>query len=669
MHQPLLLEIGVEELPAIPLLSELENIPQKYRTLLDEHELGCEFEFYYTPRRLVFFHPNFPKKQSDKTETLYGPPVAIAYKDGIPTKAAESFAKKTGMALEALGRTEQKGKEVLCATKEVVGKPASELLGTIVEALLQKLAFGKAMRWGDRDDSFIRPIRWIVALLDNEVVPFEVFGVKSGRETYAHRSVSYELQNIPTPENYADFLQKRGIMLSQERRRSKIIEDFQRLEQEEEIVIEIDHALLNEVIAITEAPTPLLGSFDEKFLVLPKEVITTSMISHQRYFPVYKEGAITNQFVVVSNSLADDPSKIISGNEKVLRARLEDALFFWNNDLKKGLSSDGLASVSFAQGLGSLSDKTWREHAIASRLQYDIESDDDLYGKVYTAVQLSKTDLLTEMVYEFTELQGVMGYYYAKAQGENEEVALAIKEQYLPVGEDSELPTTDTGAVLALATKFDTLMGLFSTGKIPSGSKDPFALRRAASGIIRIILERQYRFSLKALLKNFSKQYHEFDLEKLEQFFYDRLLQILNINPSLLRAVLATGEDDFVAIAQKSAVLIQFTAREDFETLASTFKRVANITKDFDLETISIDPAKFESDEERVLYERFNGIKETEPSALLEALAGLKPELDRFFDGVMVNAEDEAVRHNRKSLIGSIYNAFKAVGDLKEITV
>lgn len=669
MHKPLLIEIGVEELPAIPFIKELPNIKNKWQEVCREYKLESEFDFYFTPRRLIFWHPDFLKKQPDIEEELFGAPIEMAYKDGKPTQSAIGFAKKASVSVEELKTATSKGKEVLYYKKNISGKKTEEVLNEMLELFLSRLNFGRSMRWGSLEKSFIRPIRWLVALLGDKTIPLEIYGVKSDDFTYAHRAFSYEKQKISNSEHYLDFLQKRGVLASAKKREEKILEDFKTIEKEENITIEIDRDLLDEVVSITEFPTPFLGAFDKKFLKLPSEVIITSMKSHQRYFPVYKNNTLTNSFVVVANSLADDGKLIVAGNEKVLRARLEDALFFYENDLKNGLSSEKLSTVAFAEGLGTLHDKTYREHAIASEIQRYLDLDDETYGQAYRAVQLSKNDLLSQMVYEFTELQGVMGYYYALAQGEKEEVALALKEQYLPLGEESELPTCHTGAILAIATKLDNLIGLFSTGKIPSGSKDPFGLRRAAIGIIRIIIDRKYQIDLNRILPRLSKKYNQYDAEQLKKFILDRLYQLIDTNSSLINAVLATNESDIYNIYQKVLVLDKFSKRSDFNELLSIFKRVANIIKDFDMKNLDIKEHLFETDYEKALYARFSRIDEKEYSKLLEALANLKPELDAFFDHVMVNVENDSIKNNRKSLIAIIYNKFKEIADIKEISI
>ena len=425
--------------------------------------------------------------------------------------------------------------------------------------------------------------------------------------------------------------------------------------------MEVDEDLLNEIVAITEYPTALLGKFDEKFLKLPEEVIITSMKEHQRYFPVYKDSKLTNAFVVISNAYTDDFSKIIKGNEKVLRARLSDALFFYENDLKNGLSIEGLKDIVYMDNLGSVYDKVKREEIIAKYLckEYNVDC-----NKLTKAVNLAKADLLTEMVYEFTELQGIMGYYYSKAEGVDEEVATAIKEQY------SDNASNKISALLNIARNLDTLMGLFSIGKIPKGNKDPFGLRRAANHIIKIALDNQIPLDIKKVVKELKNNYKNLDEEKLIDFIFERLYKFYNVNPSVIRAVLATGESNILEIDKKIKLLNKIVESEDFKDLAVTFKRVANIVKDFDLNAIKIDENLFEKDEEKALYKELKKVKEIKDlEKKLDFLVSLKPLIDNFFDNVLVNVEDEKVKHNRKSLIASIYKEFLDIGDIKEITI
>ena len=682
MTRPLLIEIGVEELPAIPLLKILDEIERSWAKILEANRLLCEFEFSYTPRRLVLWHPEFPTKQPDTEEEMFGPPLHVAFKEGQPTRAAESFAQKCGVPLEALGRGEKGGKEVLYYKKAIPGVESQELLQEMVRDWIASMRFGKTMRWGTRKEEFIRPVRWILALMDREVVPLELFGVKSGKTTRVHRQVSFDPVEVETPKEYFQTLREGGVELFADHRKERILEGFEKIEAEEDVEVGRDGELMEEVVAITEYPTPLLGRFDESFLELPPEVIMTSMKEHQRYFPVFRYGLLHNAFVVVSNAKTDDFSQVVAGNERVLKPRLADAMFFYRNDLKRGLDPEGLKKIVFMDGLGSMFDKTVRETKIATglakryadRLEKETGLErSELLALMERAATLAKADLLTEMVYEFTELQGIMGYYYAKALGEHPLVAEAIRDQYLPSGEESDLPEHLFAAQLAIAHKLDNLMGLFSVGKIPTGSRDPFALRRAAAGIVRIVERYDIPFDLVETIETFKGEYAPFETEKLVEFFEERLYKQLGANPSIVAAVLASGERDLNEIVKKVRALKSIAESDDFKEVFTTFKRVANISKEIDLSgDLRVDESLFEKPQEKALYEAFRKVTATDwpdYESYLDALFALKPELDRFFDNVMVNAEEENLRRNRRNLVGSIYKAFLEVADIKEISV
>jgi len=673
MIKPLLIEIGVEELPAIPLLKELKNIEKKYADILEKNSLLCEFEFYYTPRRLVLWHREFKVCQDDSSEEFFGAPLEMAYKEGKPTPAAEGFAKKCGVGIDEIGSALKGGKEVLYFKKELKGKPSTELMGTIIETWIKSLDFGKSMRWGSLSDSFIRPIRWVNILFGDELVDVELFGIRSAKQTFVHRISNFNSLQISGAKEYFEVLKEGGVTLFPEDRRENILSNFSMLEKENSITIERDEDLLNEVVAITEHPTAILGSFDEEFLKLPPEVIITSMKEHQRYFPVFKDGKLINKFVVVSNAFTDDFSKVIEGNERVLRPRLSDALFFYNNDLKKGLSTGGLEKVVFMNGLGTVADKIEREKKIANTLFEIYRPNGSSKETLERAVSLAKADLMSEMVYEFTELQGLMGYYYAKEAGESEEVAIAIKEQYLPNGEESELPSTPMSAIVAMSLKLDTLIGLFSINQIPTGSRDPFALRRAVNGLIRITKEHDFEFDIVKTLALLSKDYAEFDVSKLEAFFLERLRQYFKVNPSIVEAVLASGERELLSLGKKIEALEAMVNSEGFGESFSTFKRVANITKDIDMSSeFRVDVKLFEEKAEDVLFARYSEVSSLKYNSYeeeLDALLALKPELDKFFEDVMVNTEDEKVRNNRKSLVASIYKSILKIADIKEVSI
>jgi len=672
MLKPLLIEIGVEELPAVPLLKELKNIEKKYAKILEEYSLLCEFEFYYTPRRLVIWHREFPTAQEDSVEEFFGAPLAVAFKDGVATPAANGFAKKCGVSLEELGRTNKDGKEVLYYKKDVLGRASTELLSQIVEAWIKSLEFGKSMRWGSSDESFIRPVRWVNVMLGDELVPLTLFGVESSKVTFLHRIAKFGAVGVSGAKEYFEVLQSGGVTLFPELRAQKIEADFKKIEADNGVKIEVDAELFEEVVAITENPTALLGSFDEAFLRLPPEVIITSMKEHQRYFPVFKDGKLLNKFVVVSNALTDDFSEVIKGNEIVLRPRLADGLFFWDNDLKAGLSTAGLEKITFFKGLGSVADKIAREGKIASTL-FDKYAPNADKKDLTRAVDLAKADLMSEMVYEFTELQGLMGAYYAIEQGETPAVANAIKEQYLPDGEDSELPSTPLSAIVAMSIKLDTLLALFSANQIPTGSRDPFALRRAVNGIVRIVNEYGFSFDIVETIKELSVNYAEIDFVKLENFILERIKKSYKVNPSIIEAVLASQERDLLALGRKIEALNNLVNSEGFDEVSSTFKRVANITKDIDLTAVqSVNAELLQESAEKVLFARYsevNAVTYESYESELDALLGLKPELDSFFSDVMVNAEDEALKNNRKALVASIYKSILKIADIKEVSI
>jgi len=655
--KPLLIEIGTEELPAIPLLKELKNIESKWLNILEKYNLKTGFDFFYTPRRLTLWHREFPAKQPDSIEEIWGAPKAIANKN---PKAIEGFAKKCGITLEEVKYKSKGNQEFLYHKKEIKGKNAKELLPLMIEEWLKSLNFGKSMKWGRCKEEFIRPVRWILCMLESEAIIFNSFCITSSNFTMPHRIVKEPIF-IDFVGDYFCKLDKNGVILYQDERRKKILNEIKKIENRHNVKVEIDEELLKEIVAITEYPTALLGKFDEEFLVLPPEVIITSMKEHQRYFPVYKDGKLTNAFIVVSNAFTDNFEKIIAGNEKVLRARLSDALFFYKNDLKNGLGIEGLKDIVFMDNLGSLYDKVKREEKIIEYLAEHYEGD---LEKAKKAVNLAKADLLTEMVYEFTELQGIMGYYYALSEGVDEEIATAIKEQY------SDSASSKTSALLNIARNLDNILALFSIGKKPKGNKDPFALRRSANHIIKIALENNIPLNIKEAVNSLSKNYDNLNPDEVIEFIFERLYKFYNVNPSVIRAVLNTGESNLLEIDKKIKLLNKIVESEDFKELSTTFKRVANIVKDFDLDSITVDENLFEKEEEKELWQEFLKVKEIKNlEEKLDFLISLKPLIDKFFDNVMVNVEDEKIKHNRKSLIASIYKEFLDIGDIKEITI
>lgn len=682
MLKPLLIEIGVEELPAVPLLKELNEIEKKWAAVLEKNALMGEFEFYYTPRRLVLWHREFKTAQDDRTEEFFGAPVEIAFKDGVPTPAALGFAKKCGVEFDQLSRAEKGGKEVLYYARTLQGRPSAQILGSMIETWIKSLSFGKSMRWGSNTESFIRPIRWLNVMLGEEQVEAELFGVRSAPFTHVHRISHFEPKPVASIQSYFDILKSGSVLLFPEERRKRILDQFAQLEKMHGISIEVDADLLDEVVAITEYPTPLVGKFDENFLELPPEVIITSMKEHQRYFPVFKDGKLINAFVVVSNALTEDFSKVVEGNERVLRPRLSDALFFYRNDLKKGLSTAGLEKVVFMNGLGTLADKIEREKKIVSELAQTCSAHGVAVYEtsLVRAVEFAKADLMSEMVYEFTELQGLMGSYYYRSlyPNDNAEIADAIKEQYRFSGEEI---TTPLSAVVNIAMKLDTLIGMFSIGEIPTGSRDPFALRRAVNGIIAIALKYAVPLNIGEFIRRPSvAQLYPANtdyIKNIEAFVVERLPGAYpDINPSIIHSVVSKEGSvnlDIIDIDRKIRAVASIASSDSFVDAFSTFKRVSNILKDEAMDkAFSVDAALFENDAERALYTAASSVIAADYTSVeerLDALFGLKAPLDLFFDNVMVNAEDLNVRANRKALVGMIYREIYAIADIKNITL
>ncbi|WP_343286787.1 glycine--tRNA ligase subunit beta [Helicobacter sp. 11S03491-1] len=674
----LLVEILVEELPAIPFLKEFPNIARKWQESALNYDLKSNPTLFYTPRRIVVLDNFFPAKTQEKKEEFFGPPVGIGYIDGDITKglskAGESFCRKCQGDPKELSRVIKGDKEVLYFSKQKQGVFAQDVLGQIVLGFIESLNFGKSMRWGSLSESFIRPIRNICVFFGTQNVPIKAYGFEGKGATKVHTNVSFEWIKITSIPQYLQTLQEGFVILSQEERRKKILDEIAQIEKIKNIQVEIDGDLLDEIVSITEYPSALYGEFEERFLELPQEVIITSMKENQRYFAVRKNGMLHHGFIVISNATTSDTSKIVSGNQKVLRARLDDAMFFYHNDLKVGLDPERLREISFVEGLGSMSDKVVREKKIALYLTQKYQAILNLplaKEMMEETLSIAKADLMSEMVYEFPELQGLMGYYYAKAEGRDMRICTAIKEQYLPNKEESLLPTELFGAIVAMANKLDSIFALFSIGKIPTGSRDPFALRRASSGVIKIILDRNIAFDLDKDLRNLYEigGYASLDISKIRDFFIERLEGILMLNPSILRSVLGSHEYDVGAIIAKARALNNFFEKSDKEAFISTFRRVANITKDMQsVQQINTNLLRLPQELQlyqaykEIFHKIFDNIEEK-----IQALFSLKKPLDDFFLNVMVNDTHKDIRENRKNLIFNIYQKFLEVGDIKEI--
>ncbi|WP_181230275.1 glycine--tRNA ligase subunit beta [Helicobacter pylori] len=699
MHSDeLLVEILVEELPAQALLNEYKEMPKKLHALFQKRALEVgNIEIFYTPRRLCLFIKDFPLLTQETKEEFFGPPVKIACNNEDKTQGLNAlglgFYQKLGLKDPKHFQTAFKNnKEVLYHAKIHAKEPTKDLIMPIVLEFLEGLNFGKSMRWGNVEKSFIRPIHNICVLFNGENfndIEVKEYGFKTKQATKAHRQEGFDFIQVDSPKAYFEVLEKNHVILDPKKREAKILQEIKELETKHCIIVETDRDLLDEVVAITEYPSALLGEFDKAFLKLPSEIIITSMKENQRYFAVFsqKEESPTlhNGFVVVSNAINKDKRKIIAGNQKVLKARLSDAVFFYENDLKKPLDNAPLESVVFVQGLGTLKDKMEREAIIAQyltqkyapSLNMPLEKALELIGR---AVKIAKADLLSEVVYEFSELQGIMGYYYALKQNENELVALSVKEQYLPASENASLPSSVFSAIVALSLKLDSLFSLFSAGKIPSGSKDPFALRRLSFGLLKIIAHYGLEFDLKADLKNLFEKvgvYQSFDLEILEKFLLERFNNLMNCNPSIIRSVLNTNERDIVKIIQKVKALKRFLDdpknAQKKELLFSAFKRLSNINKDRNPNESSEFSARlFKEPKEHALFEAFNAIKTSAFESLdskIEAYFGLHAPLEEYFKSVLVMDKDIEIQKNRKNFLWGVYQSFLEIGDIKEIAI
>ncbi|WQY34862.1 glycine--tRNA ligase subunit beta [Helicobacter pylori] len=700
MHSDeLLVEILVEELPAQALLNEYKEMPKKLHALFQKRALEVgNIEIFYTPRRLCLLVKDFPLLTQETKEEFFGPPVKIACNHQDKTQGLNElglgFYQKLGLKDHQHFQTAFKNnKEVLYHAKIHEKEPTKDLIMPIVLEFLEGLNFGKSMRWGNVEKSFIRPIHNICVLFNGENfndIEVKEYGFKTKQATKAHRQEGFDFIQVDSPKAYFEVLEKNHVILDPKKREAKILQEIKELETKHHIIVEIDRDLLDEVVAITEYPSALLGEFDKAFLKLPNEIIITSMKENQRYFATFNQKSqesptLHNGFIVVSNAINKDKQKIIAGNQKVLKARLSDAVFFYENDLKKPLDNAPLESVVFVQGLGTLKDKMEREAIIAEYLTQKYASSlnmplEKALELVSRAVRIAKADLLSEVVYEFSELQGIMGYYYALKQNENELVALSVKEQYLPASENASLPSSVFSAIVALSLKLDSLFSLFSVGKIPSGSKDPFALRRLSFGLLKIVAHYGLGFDLKADLKNLFERvgvYQSFDLEVLEKFLLERFNNLIDCNPSIIRSVLNTNERDIVKIIQKVKALKRFLDdpknAQKKELLFSAFKRLANINKDRNPnESSEFFISLFKESQEHALFEAFNAIKTSAFESLdskIEAYFGLYAPLEEYFKSVLVMDKDIEIQKNRKNFLWSVYQSFLEIGDIKEIAI
>ncbi|MCG8670066.1 MAG: glycine--tRNA ligase subunit beta, partial [Pseudomonadales bacterium] len=662
----LLIELGSEELPPKALKKLSQAFTEQFTAGLQQNDLDFDsVTSYATPRRLAISVNNLKTQQEDKAVERRGPAVKAAFDaDGNPTKACEGFARSCGTSVDQLETLETDKGAWLVFKSVQAGKKATEIIPSLIEQSLNKLPIPKRMTWGAEKVAFVRPVHWLVVLLGEEVVPCEILGLDAGNITFGHRFHHPEAIQLNSVDEYEASLEAAKVVVDFAKRQQSIQAGVNELAGNTSGTAAIDADLLDEVTGLVEWPVPLLGNFDEEFLQVPQEALISAMQEHQKYFPILdNEGKILPHFITVSNIDSKDPQKVVSGNERVIRPRLSDARFFFETDKKKTLDqhNEPLKKVVFEAQLGSVYEKAQRVATLASFIANDIGSNTDWAQR---AGSLCKADLSTEMVGEFPDLQGIMGCYYAKFQDEPEEVALALNEQYQPRFAGDELPSTDTGAAVAIADKLDTLVGILGIGKHPTGDKDPYGLRRAALGILRIIVGKAYSLDLVDLIAQCEKLYGESinnenvasDALNFLQGRYMTWYQEEGVTTDIIKAVLEVNPTKPLDFQKRVLAVKHFKSLPEAEALAAANKRVGNILAKREDQTaltgVNSD-LLVETNEvqlyDAVLKQSQLAEQETELdyNAMLVSLATLKDPIDAFFDNVMVNVEDLKVKNNR----------------------
>ncbi|WP_457641525.1 glycine--tRNA ligase subunit beta [Persephonella sp.] len=700
-----LLEIGCEELPPKAVNIAISHFKEK---LLEGFEKFFEYDtpenitVFGTPRRIGFLIKNLREKEPSEEKTLIGPPAKVAIdEEGKFTKAALAFASKNNIPVEKLQIIEnEKGRYIgVTITKE--GRKVEDFIKEFVPEIINKIPFPKNMRWNDTDFRFSRPIRWIISLLDNQVVDFEIAGVKADRYTHLHRFMTLpigrgERKEIPDALSYEEILKLGFIIPKYEERKEAIKTQITGFASSLNAEAILDEELLDEVTNLTEFPVGILGDFSPEYLVLPKEVIITVCKVHQRYFNFQKDGKLTPKFLAISNTAVKNREKVKEGYEKVLKARLEDALFFYEEDLKHNLEDfyPKLEGIQFHHKLGSMLEKVKRNGELALLLakELDFNNTKDLLR----ANKLSKCDLLTEMVKEFDELQGIMGMHYAEKQGEKPEVAKAIYDHYLPKTSDDQLPGTDIGTILALADKLDTVISFISIGEKPKATTDPFGIRRNSIGIVRLLVEKEIDLDLEGFLKDILREAQKTKILKFadinrnwkvvfDEELIPEILDFINgrfaaymkekgFDTDIINSVVSVNKPNLYRNYLKIKSIQHLKENPEFTEIMTVFKRVGRIIpEDFEER---FDETVLKEKEEKELYAKFTevekefskDIKNRDYKKALNELLKLKPYIDNFFDNVMVMTEDKKLRENRLSLMKLINNIFQKIADFTKIS-
>lgn len=686
-----LIEIGLEEMPARFVTDSMNQLEAKVKEWLAGNQLEFGYvHVYSTPRRLALLVEDLVEKQEDVTVEAKGPARKVAQNEnGEWSKAAQGFTRGQGLTVEDIYFKEINGVEYAHVQKHVVGRETREILETIVP-VLTGLHFPKNMRWGSEELRYVRPIKWLVALFGDEIIPMQITNVKSGRVSTGHRFLGGQVE-LKDAASYVDALLSNYVIVNAFERKEAIRQQLSIIAEENGWEIPVDEDLLEEVNNLVEYPTALFGTFESEYLSLPEEVLITSMKEHQRYFPVKsKDGKLLPYFVTVRNGNHENLDIVARGNEKVLRARLSDAAFFSKEDEKLVIEDavGRLDKIVFHEEIGTTGEKVKRVHNFALQLADLLQVDEETVKNVSRAASIYKFDLVSHMVYEFPELQGIMGEKYAKAKGENPVVARAINEHYMPRSADDDTPGSDVGAILSIAEKLDTIVGFFAIGVIPTGSQDPYALRRQASGIIQTLINKKWKISVEELITKFVTYYEEQSIGKrtkeetaaeVIQFFKMRLKNNLSergIRYDIVDAILELPLHDMSASVKKAEVLDSAKADANFKETMESLSRVRNIAK----KATNNDEVKEElliDQEEQHLYSLF---KEKEAKVLQASesqdykdvwkeLASLKPAIDAFFDNIMVMTDKEEIRSNRLALMASLSRLISIFGNINVIIV
>lgn len=683
----LLLEIGLEEVPAKFMPPALAELKQMAEARLTEQRISYdEVIAYGTPRRIALVVKNIADKQQDLAEEAKGPAVKAAYDaEGNPTKAALGFARGQGVDVKDLYQKELNGGMYVFATKKAVGVATDDVLPELLPQLVCGIHFPKPMRWGYTELRYARPIRWIVALHGDQVVPFTIEDITSGNVSRGHRYLGTDHLTIPCAEDYVAVMEKDWVIVDQNRRQAMIVEQMNKLAEEAGGTVEIDEELLEEVLYLVEYPTALMGNFNPAYMLMPEQLIITPMKEHQRYFPVMKGHHLLPKFITVRNGNAEHLDVVQAGNEKVLEARLADAKFFYDEDLKIRLEDnvEKLKSIVFQEKLGTIYEKMQRVQQGVTVISDLLQLGDDVKERALRAAYLAKADLVSNVVYEFPELQGLMGEKYAFAQGEHPLTSKAISEHYLPKNADGEIPLTFEGLVCSIADKIDTIVGCFAAGIEPTGSQDPYALRRQAAGICSMILGRGVLVSLTALIQQAIEHYPAEIVgdkvalcQRVYDFFEQRIRNVLNdrgFRYDVIEAVVSCGYDNLTETLLRAEAMNQMQATDTFAKVLTAFTRANNLAKKATGDTVH--EADLVEDVEKQLWSDVQfaetaiaaQVQNRQYAEALTVISTLEESISAFFDGVMVMDENEAIKNNRLALLARVSKLSSKIADLTKI--